>query len=210
MSVVFLCLGIATRAQDVVYSEYEKFNYRDDEYSVVGMCGGKLYTYTNQAGSAMLNAFDDSMNKVATVLLDFFPAKIYEARFIAYPDKIIALYQSLESNKVVQYAALLDERGRLKNKPVELGSVKTGIFGATKAYFRNAISENKKVMVVFSANDKGNEVEFGGTWLDDNLAVLKRSKAEFKADTKIEHGEVNVANDGTLFMAAYSTAGTLN
>ncbi len=88
------------------------------------MTGGLLYTYRNTTDGGLLDAFDDSMNKVATVLLDFFPEKIYETRFIAYPDKIIVLYQALESNKVVQYAALLDEKGRLKGKPMELGRCK--------------------------------------------------------------------------------------
>jgi hypothetical protein len=53
------------------------------------------------------------MYKEATVLLDFFPEKVYQSDFIAYPDKIIALYQSLEGTKVIQYAALLDDKGIL-------------------------------------------------------------------------------------------------
>jgi len=121
-AVLFIvCLSAGAKGQDVTYSEYDKFDSRSDDYAIVGMVGGLLYTYTNLPGNAMLNAYDDSMNKVATVLLDFFPEKIYETRFIAYPDKIIVLYQAIESNKVVQYAALLDGKGRLKNKPVELG-----------------------------------------------------------------------------------------
>src|SRR5881394_627169 len=109
---LILFFGIITPvafAQDVIYSQFDKFD-RDDEYSVVGMTGDKLYTYRNTSNGAMLDAFDDSMNKVATVLLDFFPSKIYHTQFISYPDKIIVLYQALESNKVVQYAAQLDER----------------------------------------------------------------------------------------------------
>ncbi len=212
---VMICVLLASmatmaRGQDVVYSEYEKFDYREDEYTVVGMVGGLMYTYTNQGGNAMLNAFDDSMNKVAKVLLDFFPAKVYEARFIAYPDKIIAVYQGLESNKVVQYAALLDEKGRLKGKPVVLGNVKTGLFGATRTYFKTAISENKKAILVYSAEDKGEEVEFEGKWLDDQATIVKRSKAVFKTDNRVEHGEVQVGNDGTAYMAAYTTVGTQN
>lgn len=212
--VLFLLLAINLTipaiAQDVIYSQYDKFDFHTDEYAIVGMSGGNLYTYTNSAGSAMLNAFDDSMNKTATVLLDFFPDKIYQVRFIAYPDKIIVLYQALESNKVVQYAALLDDKGRLKGKPIELGSTKTGIFGATKIYFSSEVSDNKKNILIYSTNERGSDIEFEGKWMDDNLTVVKRSKATFPADNKIEHGEVNLSNDGTVFMSAYTTVGAQN
>ncbi|MCW3123628.1 MAG: hypothetical protein JWQ38_3120, partial [Flavipsychrobacter sp.] len=118
------------QAQEVIYSQYDKYDFRTGDYGVVGMVGGRLYNYRNSSDGAMLDAYDDSMNKIATVLLDFFPEKIYQTRFISYSDKIIILYQSLEGSKVVQYAALLDEKGRLKNKPLELGEVKMGFLGA--------------------------------------------------------------------------------
>ncbi len=198
------------QAQDVTYSQYDKYDFHSGDYAVVGMTGGLLYTYLNTSDGARLDAYDDSMNKVATVLLDFFPDKIYETRFISYPDKIIVLYQALESNKVVQYAALLDEKGRLKNKPVELGSSKTGIFGATKTYYSSAISDNKKMILIYSAFDKNREVEFEGKWLDDNLVITKRSRATFKTDNTVQHGEVNIANNGDVYMAAFTTVGTQN
>ncbi len=202
------CLPVSTNAQEVIYSQYDKFDFKNGEYAVVGMTGDRLYTYHNSSDDAMLDAYDDSMNKIATVLLDFFPQKIYETRFISYPDKIIVLYQALESNKVVQYAALLDDKGRLQNKPIELGSVKTGIFGAMKTYFKSAVSENKKMIVIYSANDKGGEIEFDGKWLDDKLAIVKRSRAVFKTDNTVQHTDVNTDNDGNIYMAAFTPVGT--
>lgn len=212
--VLMLLLGFflfnSVKAQEVIYSPYDKFDIRLDEYGIVGMSGGNLYTYTYSPGNAVLTAWDDSMNKAATILLDFFPDKIYEVRFIAYPDKMIVLYQALESNKVVQYAAMLDSKGRLKGKPIELGTAKTGILGATRVYFSSEVSENKKSIIIYSINDKGSDIDFDAKWLDDNIAVVKKSKATFRSDYSLEHGEVNLSNDGTVFMNAYSTAGTLN
>lgn len=208
-ALLLLVLYIATPtfAQDVIYSQYDKYDFRTGDYAVVGMTGGLLYNYRSTADGQMLDAYDDSMNKIATVLLDFFPRKIYQTRFITYPEKIIILYQSLEGNKVVQYAALLDDRGRLKGKPLELGEAKTGILGATKTYFSSAISENKKAILIYRANDKSSEIEFEGKWLDDNLTITKRSRATFKTDNAVEHGEVNIANDGNIYMAAYTPTG---
>lgn len=197
-------------AQEVLYSQYDKFDYRNGSYSVVGMCGGNLYTYIRNEDGSRLDAYNDSMVKIASVILDFFPQRIYQVRFITYPDKIMVLYQALESNKVVQYAALLDENGLLKNKPIELGNIRTGIFGATKTYFSSAYSDNKKAILIYSATEKGNEINFDGKWLDDNGTITKKSKATFKTDNPPEHGEVNIANDGTVFMAAYTPTGSQN
>ncbi|MES2701628.1 MAG: hypothetical protein V4649_03265 [Bacteroidota bacterium] len=206
---VSACFSSA-QGQEVIYSQYDKFDYRNDDYAIVGKTDGLLYTYRSTSEGAMLDAFDDSMNKVAMVLLDFFPSRIYQVRFIAYPDKIVVIYQALESNKVVQYAALLDNKGRLVNRPIELGSVKTGIFGATKTYFQSTVSENKKWILIYSAGDKGESIEFEGKWLDDRATIVKRSHVTFKADNTIEHGEVNISNDGTLYMAGYTPVGTQN
>ena len=123
---------------------------------------------------------------------------------------MIVLYQALESNKVVQYAALLDDKGRLQGKPMELGNVKTGIFGATRTYFSSVVSENKKLILIYSANDKGSEIEFEGKWLDEKLTIVKRGKATFKAENTVEHGEVNIGNDGMVYMAAFTPVGTQN
>ncbi|GAA4463632.1 hypothetical protein GCM10023093_12570 [Nemorincola caseinilytica] len=200
-------LSIRAAAQDVTYSRYDKFDYRNSSYAIVGMSGGLLYTYVKDEEAARLDAYDDSMNKVATVMLDFFPQRIYQVRFVAYPDKIMAIYQALESNKVVQYVAMLDAHGLMKGKPIELGSTKTSIFGATKNYFSSSVSENKKMILIYSATDKKSEIEFSGKWLDDNGNIVKQSKATFRTENMPEHGEVNVANDGTVYMAAYTPTG---
>ncbi|MFI5196497.1 MAG: hypothetical protein ACHQD8_05360 [Chitinophagales bacterium] len=210
VSLLSIFFSGAMKAQDVTYSAYDRFDYRSDDYAVVGMTGGLLYTYRNTTDGALLDAYDDSMNKLATVLLDFFPQRIYQTRFVSYPDKIIVLYQALESNKVVQYVALLDEKGRLKNKPVEVGSTKTGIFGATKTYFSSTVSDDKKTILIYTVNDKGTEIAFDGKWLDDKLTITKRSHAVFKTDNTVEHGDVNVSNAGVMYISVFTPVGTQN
>ena len=212
MLVLALSIGYATggRSQDVIYSPYDKFDFHNGDYEVIGMTGGYLYTYENSPEGAMLEAFDDSMNKAATIILDFFPTKIYQTKFISYADKIIILYQALESNKVVQYAALLDEKGHLVNKPIELGTAKTGIFGAMKNYFYSVISEDKKTIFIYSINNKTKGIELEGKWLDDSLHVIKKSRASYKTDQTLSSGEMNMCNNGTVYLAAYTAVGAQN
>ncbi len=197
-------------AQDVLYSPFDKFDFRNGEYDVVGMCGGKLFTYRNTTDGALLDAYDDSMNKAATVVLDFFPTKIYATKFIAYPDRMVLLYQALESNKVVQYAALLDQRGLLKGKPIELGHIKTSIFGAMKTYYYASVSEDKKKILIYTLDERANGVEMDCKWLDDSLKVVRKAKVNYPSKSMLTKGEVSIANDGTVYVTAYTTTGAEN
>jgi len=211
-AIVIFLLGVAmyavAGAQEVDYSPYKKFDFHGGDFSVVGKIGGKIYTYRGSAEGHYLDAYNDSMQLVATVVLDFFPNRIYETKFITYNDQIILLYQGLEGNKLIQYAALLDGNGRLKKGPIALDNVKTGIFGPIKNYFSYGVSDDKKRVVVYTTRTKGGELSFDGKWIDDQLNIVKRSHAVFNAVNGIETGEAIVANNGNLYFSAYTPVGS--
>ncbi|MBA3827633.1 MAG: hypothetical protein H0X33_01735 [Taibaiella sp.] len=210
IAVLAICMSSMSiaQAQDVVYSPYEKFDFRGGDFFVVGKIGGRIYAYRGSVEGYFLDAYNDSMERVATVVLDFFPPKIYDVRFIPYANQIIVLYQGIEGNKITLYGALLDGTGRLKKTPVVLDNAKTGLFGPTRTYFSYAFSEDKKYVVAFSARDKGKVFEFEGKWIDDQLNVVQRSKASYKADNDVQHGEAMVGNDGNVYLPLYTPVGT--
>ncbi|XZF16076.1 hypothetical protein ACTHGU_08050 [Chitinophagaceae bacterium MMS25-I14] len=209
---LLLWIGFAgnVAAQEVIYSPYEKFDLRSGDFSVVGKVSGRLYTYRASSDGYMMDVYNDSMERTATVILDFFPNKIYETKFIAYSDRILVLYQAIESGKVVQYAALLDDKGRLLKKPISLSSAKTGFFGPTRDYFSSAISDDKRQIFVYSANDKGDDMNMDGTLIDDQMNIVRRVHTSYKADNNVEHGEVLIANNGTIYVPVYTPVGSKN
>lgn len=195
-------------AQEVIYSPYEKFDLRSGDFSVIGKVGSYTYTYRATNDGFFLDAYTDSMEKMATVVLDFFPKKIYETRFINYPDKILALYQAVESNRVVQYAALMDATGRLLKNPIKISEAKTSIFGPTKQYFSSAVSDDKKQIFVYAATDNRDELELTGIWLDDALTnTLTRTSTSFKADYDVAHGEGLLDNNGNFYLPLFTPSG---
>ena len=198
------------KCQEVAYTPYEKFDVRRDDFSVVGKAGDRIYAYISSQEGYALHAYNDKMDKLATVMLDFFPSKIYETRFITYPDKILVLYQSVVGNKVVQHAALLDDMGRLTKGPIQLAETKTGLLGPIKDYFSSAVSEDKKTIIVYSAATKGETFELDGKCIDDQLNIVRRIRANYKAENDIERGDVLVANSGTLYVPVYTPTGTKN
>ena len=205
--IFFSACFTALSAQEVLYSPYENFDFRSGDFSVIGKVGGKTYVYRSSSEGFFLDAFDDKMERQATVLLDFFPKKIYETRFIAYPDQIVVLYQSVQSNVVIQHAAVLDAAGRLKQNPIKLDEAKAGFFGPNKNYFSSAVSEDKKQILVYSANIKGSTLVFNGKFLNDQLAMLGNSTASYVADNDLDNGEGILTNDGTFFLPVYTPIG---
>ena len=208
-ALLLLCVFKMTAAsgQEVIYSEYQNYDLRTGDFSVVGKVAGKLYTYRSTRDGFFLDIWTDSMTRAATVILDFFPTKIYETKFIAYPDKIVALYQSLERGRVIQYAAKLDATGRLLGDPLKIDSAKTGFFGANKDYFSSAVSDDKHYLAVYGINGKGDELNMAVTVLDDNLVKVNHFQAGFTGEGRMEHGVGLLGNDGTFYIPAYSAVG---
>jgi hypothetical protein len=210
LSLVLVVCAITSRAQEVLYTQYEKFDPRVDEFSVVGKVGDRTYMFHSQGKDFFLEAYNDNMDKLATVMLDFFPTKIYETRFVASASQITVLYQALSGNKVIQYAAILDDKGRLKKGPISLGEEKTGLLGPTKDYYESAVSEDKKVIAVYKFYAKGGTISIEGKCIDQDLNVTKRFKAMHKTDNNMEHGDVIVSNDGMIYLPVFTPIGSRN
>ncbi len=201
IALLFTCVPSAS-AQEITYSAYQKYDLRQGDFSVVGKTAGRLYTYRSTSEGYFLDAWDDSMQLTATVILDFFPTKIYETRFIAYTDKIIVIYQSLERGKVVQHAAKLNGQGRLQGTPLNLDSAKTGFFGPARSYFSSAVSDDKHYLAVYAANAHGSNIDLSATILDDNLQGAGRFTHVYENGERVEAGDAMIGNDGTLYIPA--------
>lgn len=201
-----LLLSINVAAQQIHFSKAEQYDYRNGDYSVVGKVGGLLYTYRANKGNYYLDAYNDSMQREHTVVLDFFPTKIYQTQFINYPDKIIVLYQAIERGKVIQYAALLNEKGLLQGRPLVLDEARTGIFGASGSYFNSAISENKDQIAIYRVGVKNKQLNLSCNFLNSQLE--KQGRLEKNYDT---HGNEDIQaalldNAGNLYLPVLSNS----
>lgn len=210
--IILFCCGLLfagnLNAQEILYSAYEDYDFQTGSYSVVGKVQGRVYVYRGSpAHGYFLDAYNDDMSRAATVVLDFFPEKTYDTKFIAYEDKIIVLYQSVEGSKVTQNAALLDGKGRLIKGPTVLDSEKTGLFGTGRGGFSYAVSENKQHILIYGVSQRKSELNAKCIWIDDSLQVKQRHSALFKGDNNVTYGDAIVGNNGTLYLAAYTPVG---
>lgn len=202
-----LCYHITT-AQEVIYTKYEKFDFRTGEFSVVGKVGEKLYVYRGSAEGYYIDAYDNKMQRQATVVLDFLPKRVFGTKFITYSDKLLVFYQDSESGEVVQYAAMLDVDGRLLKKPIKIDAVKVSFLGGRSGLFSYSVSPNKEHIVVYGVSTDDNKLQAHVVWLDDNLNKQTASAPVFEAENRISFGQGIVNNSGKFFLPAYTPYGS--
>ncbi len=197
----------STQAQTSFYSREQKFSYQNGDFNIVGRSGDRLYTYRASSEGFFLDGFDDSMRLKATIALDFFPKKIYDTKFITYNDRIIVLYQAMERNNVLQYAAILDGRARLMQKPIVLDSAKVGWMSSKREYFSSAVSEDKSKIAVIGIGGKNTTAEFKTILFNSDLQIINRKASAARAENDLSLGQILLDNSGVLYMSAYSQSG---
>lgn len=202
--------SISCKAQAIFYTPFEKFDVRNGDYSVVGRVGDRIFTYRAGSDGYFLDLWNDSMNKTATVILDFFPERIYETRFIAYPDKIIVLFQGNERGRITQYAALLDAKGRLQNKVITLDEAKTGIWGASGTYFSSVVSEDKRFINVYATSLKGANIRLRSMLLNDSLKIIRRGESQWSGDRTLTLLPAMLDNNGHFMLPVTTNTGSRN
>lgn len=193
-------------AQNVFYSKEERFDFQNGDFSVVGNTGNFLFTYVASQKGYFLNAYNDSMALKARIALDFFPARIEGATFINYPDNIIVLYQAEERNYIIQYAALLDNKALLVNKPIAIDSVKSSFFGGDKQFFKSVVSPDKSKILIYGIGRRG----ISTALLDDRLNIIHRENHDTKINGKAAINQAFLDNEGRFYFSVTEETGSKN
>lgn len=198
----------AVQAQEVIYSPFNKIDFRSGSFSVVGNVGDRTYTYRGSYEGYYLDAYDANMEHLATVILDFLPRKAFGIKFYPYSDKIVLLYQESDGKEVVQYGVMLDEMGRMSQRPIEIDRVDAGFVGKRSGLYSYATSKNKEHIVVYATGERGEDLDLKVVWLDDMLKKQSTTETGFTADNNIEIGEGLVKDDGKFFLPVYTPNGS--
>lgn len=179
-----LCMIVVSeaRAQQVLYSSYSDFSVKDGNISVVGKTGGRIYTFRGDADGYFMDAWNDSMQLMATVILDFLPQKLYDTHFSIAGDSITLLYQYLQGRDLFVYGAVLDNEGRLLRRPQKLDQKRTGFLGVGNEYYNFVSSEDKRSLAVYSITDDSRELEVKAVLFGNDLGGLRRINNKIKRD----------------------------
>ncbi|GAA4452379.1 hypothetical protein [Rurimicrobium arvi] len=210
LSFLLIVSGLPSQAQRVMYSDYNPFDLRNGSVAVIGKINGSLFTFRSSGKEYFLDTYNDSMDHIATIVLDFFPDKTSNIRFISYTDRMLVLYQQQSGTRITQYAAMLDSRGILIKNPLKVDEKRSGFFGSSdNEFFSSAVSEDKRNLVIYRADTKGKSLNFDGYWLDvDKMKIIKRAKLKYKAGNTLDCGQALLNNNGDFFLPAYTIIGS--
>lgn len=197
-------------AQRVLYSDYSDYDLRNGTVAVIGKLNGTLFTFRSMGKEHFLDTYNDSMDHIATIVLDFFPEKATNIRFVNYGSRMLVLYQHQSGTRITQYAAVLNDKGILQKNPLKVDENKGGFFGSSESeYFLSAVSENKEQLIIYRADTKGKSLKFDACWLDvNNMKVTKRVSLKYKGGNVISCGQALLNNSGDFFLPVYTVIGS--
>ncbi len=215
MRPVFLALFLllsGTRpatAQQVTYSPYTDFSLSGGATGVVGKIGGNIFTFRYDGGGAFLDAWDEAMQPVATVILDFIPAKAQSIRMFAVADSMVAVYEYSVGRDLFLYAAVLDAEGRLLKRPFKLDQLRTGLFGTSdKDRFEVVASDDRRHFVAYQLEDQSRNVQLKAVSFGADLTVTNRATLSYRDSEILLGSKPVVLQNGSFVLPVRSVGGS--
>ncbi len=194
---IFL-LPLAAGAQQVTYSEYDREDYRNINFEIVGKMNGNIVVYKYVRWKHRLTIYDSEMKETATVALDFLPENTFNADFITYQDFFYMIYQYKKRNILHCMAVKLDGYGKKMGNPVQLDTTVIPLFGDTKIY-STICSEDKQKIMLFKIQKKWDTYEMVTLLLDDKLQLQHTTWQSLNFDDRHDnYKDFMLDNDGNL------------
>ena len=206
---LFLFALPAADAQQVTYSPYNDFTLSGGATGVVGKIGGKIFTFRYDGGGAFLDAWDEAMQPVATVILDFIPPKAQSIRMFAVADSMVAVYEYSVGRDLFLYAALLDAEGRLLKRPFKLDQLRTGLLGTSdKDRFEVVASDDRRHFVAYRLEDQSRNVQLKVVSFGLDLTLTNRASLNYRDSEAMWGGRPVVLQNGSFVMPVRSVSGS--
>lgn len=211
----FFCLTIVIlplllNAQKISYTDPDKDDIRSVDFDIIGKISNNYLVYKKVHNSYYtISVYDNNMQIVDKVKMDFLPDKLINTDIITYHDYFYFIYQYQKRNVVYCSAVRINGQGKLAADPVVLDTTTINFFASNKVY--NVIySEDKQRIGVYKLNSKDeSRYIFTNSIFDGSLnrlsktetAILMRPNTDFLTEFALD-------NDG--WMAFVKEAGNTN
>lgn len=191
-------LSATSFAQTIQYSNYEREDTRDINFEIIGKMNNKILVYKNIRWKHKINIYDNNMNTIETVKLDFVPEKTFNIDFVAYSDHFIMIYQYQKGNILHCMAVKMDDNAQKLSEPVEVDTTRIPVMSNNKIY-TTISSEDKQKIIIFKIQTRYQKFNLATMLFDNNMQLIKRSRylAEFN-DRKESYDNFLLTNDGNF------------
>jgi hypothetical protein len=157
ITLVFI-IPLFAGAQKIIYTEPEKDDVRSVDFDIVGKINNNFIIYKQLRGSSTLSIYNNNMEVVDKVQMNFLPDKIISSDIIAYRDYFYFIYQYQRKNVVYCNAVRIIGDGK-SGEPVVLDTTTINFFASNKIY-NVLFSEDKKRICVYKINAKTTTIMF--------------------------------------------------
>lgn len=204
---VLFILPLFACAQKIIYTEPDRDDVRSVDFDIVGKINNSFIIYKQVRGSYTLSIYNNNMELLDKVQMDFLPDKVISTDIIAYRDYFYFIYQYQRRNVVYCSAARIIGDGKA-GEPVILDTTTINFFASNKIY--NVLySEDKKRICVYKINSKDdNNYIFTYSIFDASLnLVSKRTSGIGMRNNTDFLTEFSLDNDGWIgFIKASGSA----
>lgn len=150
---LIVCFSIQSNAQQIIYSEPDRDDFRSISFDIAGKIGGNYLIYKEVRSNKSISIYDNEMKLVKKNDMDFLPEKIINSDIVAYRDFFYFIYQYQKKNIVYCMAARMGSDGKIAGEPKQLDTTVIPFFATNKIY-NLAVSENKQRISVYKINTR--------------------------------------------------------
>lgn len=196
--ILFILSPFAATTQNLKFSDVGRENTRDINFEIIGKLNGKILVYKNVWSNHKIIMYDNDMNTVKTVHLDFIPYKTFNIDFVAYQDFFYMIYQYQKKSTVYCWAVKMSADVEKISEPVEIDSTRIPVMTNNKIY--SAISsEDKQKILVFKIQTRNQKFDLSTLLFDKEFKLISKNRNVTDFNERREnYNNFLLANDGTL------------
>lgn len=200
-------LPLSTVAQTVTISDIDRSDSRDMNFEIIGKMNGNILVYKNIRSNHKISIFDQEMNTLETVKLDFMPERTFNVDFVAYPDHFYIIYQYQKGTILHCMAVNMDGKGKKISEPVELDTTKIPVATNNKIY-STIYSEDRSKIAIFKVQTRYQKFDIQALIFDSGMKQISKNRMVTDySERRDSYDNFLIGNDGSFIFTYAKQAG---
>ena len=205
--ILLFSLPVLLFAQSVAVSDFEREDTRDMNFEIIGKMHNNILVYKNIRSNHKISIFDEEMNTLETVKLNFVPERTFNIDFVAYPDYFLMIYQYQKGTILHCMAVKMDAKAKIMNEPVEIDTTRIPVMSDNKIY-STIYSEDRKKIVIFKIQTRYQKFNMQTLLFDNEMKLISKNRIVVDYNERKEsYDNFLVGNDGNFVFTFANQSG---
>ncbi len=198
-------------AQSIKFSDFDKEDTKDINFSVIGKLRNKVLVYKNIRSNHKISIYDNEMNTLGTVKLGFVPEKTFNIDFVVYADFFYMIYQYQKGTILHCMVVKMDDQCKKMTEPVEVDTTRIPVMTDNKIY-STISSEDKQKIMIFKIQARSQKFSIATLLFDNQMKLINKNRQVVDYDERSEvYDNFSLGNDGNfIFTHAVQSGNSYN